>query len=87
MMGREDDIEKLIGWAESQGWRVETDGKGYRRFHTPTGDYVGRYPKTPSNPRRRLLDLKTKLKRHGLEIPPPTRHEIRRRERRQQEAE
>lgn len=82
-MGREDDIEKLIAWAESQGWTVRTDGTGYRRFYTPSGDYVGMYPKTPSRPHRRLMDIKSKLKSNGLEIPPPTKAELRRRERQQ----
>lgn len=50
-MGREDDIDKLIDWAVSQGWSVTTDSKGYRRFYTPAGEYVVRYPKgkSPNN--------------------------------------
>jgi hypothetical protein len=78
-----DDIEKLIEWARSNGWDVCPDGKGYRRFYDPCGNYVVRYPNTPSNPRRRLLDVKTALKRNGLEIPPPSKVEQRRRTRKE----
>lgn len=55
-----DDIDKLIKWAQSQGWTVITDSKGYRRFYNRNGDYVVRYPAMPSNPRRRLDDVKVK---------------------------
>ncbi|MGW9310683.1 hypothetical protein ACWGPQ_22010 [Saccharomonospora azurea] len=82
-MGREDDIDKLIDWAVSQGWSVTTDSKGYRRFYTPAGEYVVRYPKTPSNPRGRLHDVKRALKANGLEVPPPSKTELRRRARQQ----
>lgn len=78
-----DDIEKLIEWAHANGWSVIWDTKGYRRFYTPEGEYVVKYPATPSNPRRRLLDVKTALKRHGLEIPTPSKSEQRRRARRE----
>jgi hypothetical protein len=45
-----EDIDKLISWACSQGWRVERDAQGYRRFYAPDGTYVVRYAATPSNP-------------------------------------
>jgi hypothetical protein len=76
-----EDIDALIAWAEANQWTVRTDAKGYRRFYTPGGDYVVRYPATPSNPRRRLADGRTALKRNGLEMPPPSKAERRRRER------
>lgn len=83
-MGREDELEGIIAWAESQGWRVIVDKKGYRRFYRPDGTFVIAYPATPSRPQRRLADLKVKLKHNGLEIPIPTKQELRRRARRQQ---
>lgn len=46
-----EDIDKMIAWACSQGWKVEVDANGYRRFSTPDGVYVARYPATPSKPR------------------------------------
>lgn len=79
-----DDIDKLIAWAETNGWTVANDAKGYRRFYDPEGNYVVRYPATPSNPRRRLNDVRTALKRNGLEIPPPSKTEQRRRARKEQ---
>lgn len=72
-----DDIDKLIAWARSQGWRIDTDTKGYRRFHAPDGAYVVRYPATPSNPRRRFLDVVTAVRAHGLAWPPPSKKEQR----------
>lgn len=69
------DIRDWAKWAVSQGWRVEDDASGYTRFYTPTGEYVGRYPATPSNPRRRMQDLKVALKKNGLQIPPPSKKE------------
>ncbi|HEY3749859.1 MAG TPA: hypothetical protein VGL80_11695 [Pseudonocardiaceae bacterium] len=72
-----EDIDKLIRWAESQGWRVEIDNNGYRRFFAPDGEYVVRYPATPSNPRRRLLDVVTATRRYGLPWPAPSRAEQR----------
>lgn len=71
------DIKDWADWAVSQGWTVGDDSNGYTRFHAPNGDYVGRYPATPSNPRRRMADLKTALKRAGLQIPPPSKKEQR----------
>lgn len=71
------DIDKLIVWARSQGWDITTDADGYRRFHTPRGDYVVRYPATPSNPRRRFLDVVTAVRQHGLPWPPPSKKEQR----------
>lgn len=72
-----EDIDTLIAWARSQGWKVEVDANGYRRFHAPDGTYVVRYPATPSNPRRRLLDVVTATRRYGLAWPPPSRKEQR----------
>lgn len=79
-----DDIDKLIGWARSQGWRVEIDNNGYRRFFTPDGVYVVRYPATPSNPRRRLRDVVTAVRAHGLEWPRPSKSALRSRRRKEQ---
>jgi len=70
-----DDIDKLVKWACSQGWTVRIDNDGYRRFFRPDGTYVVRYPATPSNPRRRLLDVITALRRHGLPWPAPSKKE------------
>ena len=72
-----EDIEKLIVWACSQGWRVERDAQGYRRFYAPDGTYVVRYPATPSNPRRRFIDVVTAVRSHGLGWPPPSKKEQR----------
>jgi hypothetical protein len=72
-----EDIDKLIAWACSQGWTVTVDANGYRRFHTPDGTYVTYYPATPSNPRRRLLDVVTDVRRRGLTWPPPSKKEQR----------
>lgn len=72
-----EDIDKLIAWACSQGWTVTVDANGYRRFPTPDGIYVTRYPATPSNPRRRLLDVVTAVRAHGLPWPPPSKKEQR----------
>lgn len=76
-----EDIDKLVDWARSQGWTVEIDRSGYRRFFTPGGQYVVYYPATPSNPRRRLLDVVTATRRHGLSWPPPSKKEQRARRR------
>jgi hypothetical protein len=72
-----DDIDKLIDWARSQGWEVKPDTKGYRRFHAPDGRYITRYPATPSNPRRRLLDVITAVRAAGLPWPAPSKKEQR----------
>jgi primase-polymerase (primpol)-like protein len=69
------DIKDWADWAESQGWRVEDDAKGYTRFHDPAGNYIAQYPATPSRPNRRKQDLKTALKKAGLAIPPPSKKE------------
>lgn len=79
-----DDIDELIAWARSQGWTVSTDADGYRRFYTPGGTYVVRYPATPSNPRRRLLDVVTAVRRHGLPWPAPSKKEQRAQRRKEQ---
>lgn len=74
-MNRE--IKDWTAWAESQGWTVRDDAKGYTRFYDPNGNYIAYYPATPSNPRRRLADLKVALKKAGLPIPPPSKKEQR----------
>lgn len=72
-----DDIDKLAKWAKSQGWDVRVDADGYRRFYTPEGVYVVRYPSTPRNKRRRFLDVVTAVKKHGLPWPAPSKSEKR----------
>jgi hypothetical protein len=79
------DIKDLADWATSQGWSVRDDANGYTRFYTPEGDYVARYPATPSNPRRRMADVKVALKGAGLQVPPPSKKEQRSMRRKQQE--
>ncbi len=69
------DIKDWADWAESQGWTVKTDGKGYARFYDPDDEYIAQYPATPSNPRRRMKDLQVALKKAGLQIPPPSKKE------------
>ena len=76
------DIRDIADWAQSQGWTVVDDAKGYTRFYSPAGDYVVNYPATPSNPRRRMLDVMVALKRAGLQIPPPSKKERRSQRRR-----
>lgn len=71
------DIKKLAKWAESNGWAVVDDTKGYTRFHSPDGKFIAHYPATPRNPKRRMADLRTALKREGLQIPPPSKKELR----------
>lgn len=71
------DIRDLAAWAQANGWTVTDDSKGYTRFHNPDGEYIAYYPATPSNPRRRMADLKVALKRAGLEVPPPSKKEQR----------
>lgn len=41
-------IKDLADWAKSQGWTVKDDTKGYTRFYDPKGNYIARYPATPS---------------------------------------
>lgn len=72
-----DDIDKLIDWAGSQGFEVRLDSRGYRRFYAADGTYVGYYPATPSNPRRRLADIVVALRRAGLPWPPPNKKDQR----------
>jgi hypothetical protein len=72
-----DDIDKLIRWARSQGFRVEVDQQGYRRFYVPDGSYLVRYPATPSNPRRRFAEVVIALRKAGLPWPPPSKKEER----------
>lgn len=71
------DIKDIADWAKSQGWRVEDDANGYTHFYNPAGDHIGRYPNTPGNSYRRMLDLKVNLKKAGLQIPPPSKKEQR----------
>lgn len=63
---------------------MDTDGKGYRRFYTPNGTYVVRYPATPSNPYRRLRDVLIAVRTHGLPWPPPSKKEQRSERRRKE---
>src|SRR5918996_6520998 len=74
-MNRE--IKDIADWAQSQGWTVVNDRKGYTRFYDPDGNYVTNYPAKPSNPRRRLADLTSALKRAGLALPAPSKKERR----------
>lgn len=67
------EIKELADWAGKNGWTVKDDSKGYTKFRDANGNYVAQYPATPGNPHRRLMDLKTALKRAGLEIPPPSK--------------
>ena len=78
------DIRKIAAWAQDQGWTVRDDASGYTRFYSPAGAYVARYPATPSNPRRRMADLVTALRRNGLPWPPPSKGEQRSRRRKAQ---
>ncbi len=71
------DVVKLAAWARSNGWTVVDDAKGYTRFYAPDGDYVANYPATPSNPRRRMADLQARLRKKGLQVPPPSKKEQR----------
>jgi hypothetical protein len=71
------DIDDIAKWATSQGWRVADDSKGYTRFYDPQGNYVTRYPATPSNARRRMQDLHGNLKKAGLPWPAPSKKEQR----------
>lgn len=71
------DIKKIAKWAQSQGWTVTDDTKGYTHFYDTNGDHRAYYPATPSNPYRRMKDLQTDLKAAGLQIPPPSKKEQR----------
>jgi primase-polymerase (primpol)-like protein len=71
------DIADIAKWAQSQGWAVEDDSKGYTRFYNPQGEYVTNYPATPSRPHRRIQDLKVNLRKAGLPWPPPSKKEQR----------
>lgn len=72
-----DEISKVIRYVKGLGWTVDVDANGYRRFYNPAGEYVVRYPATPSNERRRLADVLTALKRAGIAWPPPSKSEQR----------
>ena len=78
-------IRAWAAWAESQGWVVVDDSKGYTHFYDPNGNHIGYYPATPSRPQRRLADLKVALRRAGLQIPPPSKKEQRAQRRRGEE--
>ena len=71
------DIEQLAKWATDNGWDVSDDSSGYTHFRNPEADWIGRYPATPSNPRRRMADLTVALKKAGLPLPPPSKSEQR----------
>lgn len=71
------ELRDIARWATSQRWTVVDDTKGYTRFYDPQGRYVVHYPATPSNPRRRMNDLITRLKAAGLEWPPPNKKMLR----------
>lgn len=71
------DIREIAKWAITQGYRVEDTTKGYTRFFDANGNFVGRYPATPSNPGRRLQELTAALQRSGLELPPPSKKQLR----------
>lgn len=71
------DVKDWAAWAMSQGWTIEETTQGYTHFYDPEGGWVARYPATPSNPYRRMQDLKVALKRAGLQIPPPSKKERR----------
>jgi hypothetical protein len=70
-------IVKIAKWARSQQWTVEDDASGYTRFYNPQGEYIARYPATPSNEYRRTQDLVVALKKAGLPWPPPSKKEQR----------
>lgn len=71
------DIRDIAAWASSQGWTITDDSKGYTRFYAPDGTYIAYYPATPSNPRRRMADLHVRLRKAGLQVPPPSKKEQR----------
>lgn len=71
------DIADIAKWAQSQGWTVKDDASNYTRFYDPHGNYVVRYPATPSNARRRMADLQVALRKAGLQVPPPSKKEQR----------
>lgn len=79
-----EDIDRLKDWAEQNGWDVKISSDGYRRFYRPDGTYVGHYPATPTNPRRRLADIVTRCRRNGLAWPPPSKKEQRAQRRKDQ---
>lgn len=72
-----EDIDDLLGYAASQGFIVEPDESGYRRVYTSAGEYITRYPATPSNKRRRYVEVVVALRKHGLVWPRPSKKELR----------
>lgn len=79
------EIKKIANWAQSQGWTVEDDTKGYTHFCDPDGNHKGYYPATPSRPYRRMKQLEVDLRAAGLQIPPPSKKEQRAKQRKQQQ--
>jgi hypothetical protein len=71
----------------SQKWTVNTDHNGYTRIFDPEGNYVTYYPCSPSNLRRRRLDVLTKVKKAGLPWPPLSRKELRAKRRKEAQGE
>lgn len=79
-----EDIDKLIKWAEKQGWTVEVNSDGYKYFYPPGSDkWVSRHPNTPGRSQRRFTEVRLALKKHGLEWPPPSKSELRARRRKE----
>ena len=72
-----EDIERLIRWAQLQGFRVEVTEKGYRHFYTRDGMWIVFYPATPGRSRRRYTDVLCALRQYGLVWPPPSTKEQR----------
>ncbi len=66
-------IRRWAEWAEENGWRVVDDKSGYTHFFDPNGNHIAVYPATPSNAVRRMVGLRVKLEKAGLEIPPPSK--------------
>lgn len=47
------DIAKIARWAKENGYQVIDDARGYTRFYDQDGNYVVKYPATPSKSERR----------------------------------
>jgi hypothetical protein len=82
-----DGIDDITEWLVAQKWPVESDHSGYTRIFDPHGNYVTYYPCSPSNPRRRWLDVLTKVKKAGLPWPPLSKKELRARHRQEAQGE
>lgn len=72
-----DDIDGFEKWAKSQGWTVELDASGYRRFYASDGTFVKRYPATPGRAGRRFTELVIACRSYGLVWPAPSKKEQR----------